>query len=90
MTRMTIFLENTDIGDLFVSVWDLNQAHSPLILKEKRIVKDERLPLDVEVDGDHYFSIRWYAQRTDDAETNKTVDVRENNDETVDISTYMS
>lgn len=90
MSKMTIDLENTDIGDLFVSVWDLNMAGKPNILNKERINKDDKFPIDVEVDGSQYYSIRWYAVSPDDPTKNKTENVRDNTRDTVDISTYMS
>lgn len=90
MTKMQIDLENTDIGDLYVSVWDRNQAGEPKILDAQRLNKGDRTPVNVEIDGDNYYSIRWYAERTDDSGKNKKEDVRDDSSGTVEVTTYFS
>lgn len=90
MARMEIDLENTDIGDLFVSVWDRNQAGAPKILNAQRINRDERFPITVEVDGENYYSLRWYAERTDDSTKRQQKEVREDSADSVEVSTFFS
>lgn len=90
MTKKQLDLENTDIGDLYVSVWDRNLAGEPKILDAQRLNQNGRTSISVEIDGDDFYSIRWYAERTDDSAKNKQTDVRDNGSDPVDVSTYFS
>lgn len=87
---MAIELENTDIGDLFVSVWDINLAGAPKIVNAQRINEGQKFSIRAETDGDGYYNIRWYAERTINPEKSKQEDVRRDDPSTVDVSTYFS
>jgi hypothetical protein len=63
---IVIGLHNSDMGDLFVSVVDLNQAGSPTILENQRIDEGSSVQIAVQEDGSGNGSIQWTAQRTDD------------------------
>lgn len=62
---ITITVENADHGDLFVSITDLNQAGSPVIVDRMRIKPSESMPVDIQEDGHDSGKILWKAQRTD-------------------------
>jgi len=63
---IAIGLHNSDLGDLFVSVVDLNRAGKPVVVQSQRINENDTLQIAVQEDGSGNGSIQWTAQRTDD------------------------
>ena len=86
---INITLDNTDQGDLFVSVVDLNLAGTPTILNNQRINEGESWALGVQEDGDGNGSITWSAQRTDDAARTARHTVSVGSGDTVDVTTQF-
>jgi hypothetical protein len=62
---ITVNVDNEDQGDLFVSITDLNQAGSPLVLNQVRINQGESLAVEIQEDGHGSGKIAWAAQRVD-------------------------
>jgi protein involved in polysaccharide export with SLBB domain len=64
---ITINLENADQNDLFVSVTDLNQAGSLVVLNQVRLNQGDTLSVEIQEDGHGSGKVTWAAQRVDDA-----------------------
>ena len=86
---ISIILENSDQGDLFVSVTDLNVAGAPTILTNQRINEGESFPLSVQEDGNDNGSITWSARRCDDAIKTAQRTVSVSTGDTVDVTTQF-
>jgi hypothetical protein len=84
---IVIGLNNSDLGDLFVSVVDLNQAGSPTILDSQRINEGSSLQIAVQEDGSGNGSIQWTAQRTDDESKTAQQTVQVSSGLQIDVST---
>lgn len=86
---ISITLENTDHGDLFVSVTDLNVAGTPTILTSQRINESQSFPLLVQEDGNDNGRITWSARRCDDATKTAHHTVSVASGDTVDVTTQF-
>ena len=86
---ITITLENTDHGDLFVSVTDLNVAGTPVIRTDQRINEGDSFALDVQEDGHSEGSITWSARRCDDASKTAKRTVSVSSGDTVEVTTQF-
>jgi hypothetical protein len=86
---ISITLENTDHGDLFVSVTDLNVAGAPTILTSQRINEGQSFPLFVQEDGHDNGRITWSARRCDDAIKTAQHTVSVGSGDTVDVTTQF-
>jgi hypothetical protein len=84
---ITIGLNNSDLGDLFVSVVDLNQAGSPTVLQNQRINEGSNVQISVQEDGSGNGSIQWTAQRTDDESKTAQQTVQVSSGLQIDVST---
>jgi hypothetical protein len=84
---IVIGLNNSDLGDLFVSVVDLNQAGSPTILQNQRINENNSVQVAVQEDGSGNGSIQWTAQRTDDESKTAQQTVQVSSGLQIDVST---
>jgi hypothetical protein len=89
MHMINIILENTDQGDLFVSVTDLNVAGVPTILTDQRINESESFPLGVQEDGNDNGSITWRARRCDDDAKTAQRTVSVSTGDTVEVTTQF-
>jgi hypothetical protein len=75
MPKGQIFVTNSDNYDNYVTLNDLNEAGNPIVpgWSRKRLNATERQqPATVEIDGSGFANVRWYAERTNDANTNST------------------
>lgn len=86
---VNITLENTDHGDLFVSVTDLNVAGTPTVLSNQRINESQSFALGVQEDGHDNGRITWSARRCDDATKTAQHTVTVGSGDTVDITTQF-
>jgi hypothetical protein len=86
---ITITLHNSDVGDLFVSVADLNLAGGPLILTNQRINADQTFPINVQEDGNGSGNVTWSAQRADDASKTAQRTTQVSSGSTVDVTTFF-
>jgi len=86
---ITISLENVDQGDLFVSVTDLNQARSPVIVDKQRVNAGDSLLVDVQEDGQGSGKITWTAQRTDHPAKTAQRTVTVGAGEPVEVTTFF-
>lgn len=86
---ISISLHNTDVGDLYVTVQDLNRSGSPIIIDSQRINRDQRFSIDVQEDGSGSGNIVWSAQRTDDDSKTATHPATPRSFEIVDVTTYF-
>jgi hypothetical protein len=86
---ITVNLENDDQNDLFVSVTDLNQAGSPVVLNPVRINQGETLAVEVQEDGHGNGKITWAAQQVNDPTraVHRTVTV--SSGDTVEVTTFF-
>ena len=84
---IVIGLNNSDLGDLFVSVVDLNQAGSPTVLQNQRINEGSNVQVAVQEDGSGNGSIQWTAQRTDDELKTAQQTVQVSSGLQIDVST---
>ena len=64
---MKVQLHNADIGDLYVTVQDLNTQNQNTVFSD-RLNIDESKDIDVREDGDGKGAVKWNASRTDDAQ----------------------
>jgi hypothetical protein len=86
---INISLNNTDLGDLFVTVLDLNIAGTPSVINKQRINEDQSLLISVEEDGNGDGSITWSAVRCDDATKTAQRSISVANDDNVDVTTQF-
>jgi hypothetical protein len=87
---ITITLENTDVGDLFVWLWDCNTSGEDLLIDGDRLNRGERRDVAVQADGEGRGLLTWRAVRTDDPEREKQRDRIEVEDsETVEVTTFL-
>ena len=86
---ITITVENADHGDLFVSITDLNQAGSPVIVDKKRIKPGESMPVDIQDDEHDLGKILWKAQRTDNPSKTAQRTVTPSAGDTVEMTTQF-
>jgi hypothetical protein len=86
---ITINLENDDQNDLFVSVKDLNQAGSPVVLNQARINQGEALAVEIQEDGHGSGKVTWAAQRVDDATQAAQRTVTVDSGDTVEVTTFF-
>jgi hypothetical protein len=86
---INIALNNTDMGDLFVSVLDLNIAGTPAVINNQRINEDQSLLVSVQEDGTGDGRIIWSAVRCDDATKTAQHSTSVSNDDNVDITTQF-
>jgi hypothetical protein len=86
---ITVSIENDDQGDLFVSITDLNQAGSPLVVDKKRLNLGESMPVEVQEDGDESAKITWMAQRTDKPAQTARRTVTPGAGDTVEVTTQF-
>jgi hypothetical protein len=86
---INITLDNTDQGDLFVTVVDQNLAGSPTILTDKRINQGQTFALGVQEDGNGAGNIQWTATRTDDASKTAQHSATPSNSDHVSITTFF-
>lgn len=84
-----VTLHNSDVGDLFVSVRDLNQADQSTILDSQRINQDEATPLTVQEDGNRLGNIEWSAIRTDDNTRTARRSVQPAAGDEIDVTTFF-
>jgi hypothetical protein len=84
---IVIGLHNSDLGDLFVSVVDLNQAGSPTVLQNQRINENDSFQVAVQEDGSGNGSIQWTVQRADDASQTAQQTVQVSSGLQIDVST---
>lgn len=84
-------LQNTDFGDLFVSVQDLNAAGEPYVLENARLNKDAQQTIQVQEDGDGLYNIKWTAVRvSDNSKTaTRTVSGKQRDPLTQDVTTQF-
>ena len=66
MSQGTIYVENRDTADLFVTIYDRNTASADPIWNKQRLNDDETKSLTCEIDGDGEANLEWIAERTDD------------------------
>lgn len=86
---ITITLENTDQGDLFVTVTDLNQSPPNQVLTRQRINEGDDCPVDIQEDGHGNGQITWMAQRADDIGKSAQRTVRPGAGDTVEVTTFF-
>jgi hypothetical protein len=86
---ITIAVENADHGDLFVSITDLNQAGSPVIVDKKRVNPGESVPVDIQEDGHDSGKILWKAQHTDNLSKTAQRTVTPSAGDTVEVTTQF-
>lgn len=86
---ITVSIENSDQGDLFVSVTDLNRAGSPVIVNKARVNAGESIQVDIQEDGHDSGKILWKAQRTDKPSQTAHRTVAPNAGDTVEVTTQF-
>jgi hypothetical protein len=86
---ITITLENTDQGDLFVTVTDLNQSPPKVVLTRQRINQRDDYPVDIQEDGHGNGRITWQAQRADDSSKSAQRTVSASVGDTVQVTTFF-
>ena len=62
---MKVQLHNADIGDLFVTVQDLNTQNQDTVFNS-RLNKNDVKDIDIQEDGNGKGSVQWNATRADD------------------------
>lgn len=86
---ITITLENTDQGDLFVTVTDLNQSPPTSVLTRQRINQRDDCLVDIQEDGHGNGRITWQAQRADDSGKSAQRTVSAGVGDTVEVTTFF-
>jgi hypothetical protein len=86
---ITVNVDNDDQGDLFVSITDLNQAGSPLVLNQVRINQGESVTVEIQEDGHGSGKIAWAAQRVDHPTKTVHRTVTVTSGDTVDVTTFF-
>lgn len=86
---ITITLENTDQGDLFVTVTDLNQSPPNPVMTRQRINQGDDYPVDIQEDGHGVGRITWQAERADDSRKVAQRTVSPGAGDTVDVTTFF-
>ena len=88
---MLINLFNSDIRDLFATVWDLNSSPSepPPSISNQRMNQGALFSLMVQEDSRGRGNIRWFVQDTNDSSrtAERTVEVASNDQ--VDLTTHF-
>lgn len=88
MPKIQAYVQNTDLGDLFVTVRDLNAAGSPVIFKDERVNEDDNYSFEAEADGGGDGKIDWEVRRTDNPNKSGTKsNVTFTDGETIDVYT---
>ena len=66
MAQGTIYVENRDSVDLFVTIVDRNTASGKVIWTDERLNENETRQLTCEIDGGFQANIDWVAKQVDD------------------------
>ncbi|MEM5461351.1 hypothetical protein VSR69_42260 [Paraburkholderia phytofirmans] len=85
-----IRIHNTDIGDLYVSIWDRNTADNRLLIDGDRINEEKELNLPVTADGDNHGKIAWRAVRVDDPNAVREDEQSVSSGDRVDVTTRFA
>jgi len=90
-SAVSIRVENTDVGDLFVSLFDLNTANNAAVFTDQRINRNQVVTVAVSPDGDGRGRIGWRARRTegDPPKTAQRGPISVSNNDKVDVTTYF-
>ena len=88
---MKLQLDNTDMGDLFVTVLDLNLAPGAKpVLDNQRVNERDSVFVDVQLDGRSKFDIRWTAVRADDPGKTATREISgDDNPAPIGVTTFF-
>lgn len=88
---MIINFFNSDIRDLFISIWDLTSSpvEPPAIVSNVRINQGQLFPLAVGETGNGKGHIRWFVQDANDASrtAERTIEVTSNAQ--IDVTTQF-
>jgi len=84
---IVVGLHNSDFGDLFVTVADMNLAGGPIVLQNQRINENDTFQIAVQEDGSGNGSIQWTAQRTDNPSQTAQNTVQVSSGLTIDVTT---
>ncbi len=67
MAKGKVYVRNTSIQDLYVTIIDRNTANGEKPWgDEKRLNEDESLPLECGLDGDYEANLEWVAKQVSD------------------------
>lgn len=66
MSQGTIWVENRDTADLFVTIYDRNTAGPDVIWEKRRLNDDDRETITCQIDGSGEAQLEWVAVRADD------------------------
>jgi hypothetical protein len=75
MAEGQIGISNGDTSDNFVTLTDFNKADHPVVGQwdRRRLnLNDRNIPATVEIDGQGFANINWYAERVSDSTRNNT------------------
>jgi hypothetical protein len=87
MMMIQVTVHNDDPNDLYVSVWDQNQAGSPAVWNKRRLNADEAKTIQIQPDGGGTGDIKWEAIRVDNGVT-KPGQAQPSSNDTVDVDVF--
>jgi len=89
-SELTIRLNNDDIGDLYIWIWDNNTFGAPAIVEGDRLNSGETREISIAASGDGDGNIAWRAVRVDDfTEAREERSVTVSNGDRVDLTTQF-
>lgn len=87
---ITVTLQNSDLADLFLWVYDKNKVGEPAVVSGTRLNEDDRIEIQVQENGEGEGLIRWLVKRTDpgDDKSEEKDNIRVEDGAIIDVSAY--